>query len=123
MLRDRLIGSAIRLGYRDVMFHGRHPAFVLFMEIDPTQVDVNAHPAKLEVRFRDGRHVHDFLFRSVERALRATYASVSRDAAAPASTASLLGQAASAQMWPSPGTGPVGLGVRVEDPARAAVSF
>ena len=63
MLRDRLVGSAIRLGYRDVMFHGRHPAFVLFMEIDPTQVDVNAHPAKLEVRFRDGRHVHDFLFR------------------------------------------------------------
>ena len=73
-LRDRLVASAIRLGYRDVMFHGRQPAYVLFMEIDPTQVDVNAHPAKLEVRFRDGRHVHDFLFRSVERALRDTYA-------------------------------------------------
>jgi DNA mismatch repair protein MutL len=74
MLRDRLVASAIRLGFRDVMFHGRHPAYVLFMDIDPTQVDVNAHPAKLEVRFRDGRHVHDFLFRTVERALRDTYA-------------------------------------------------
>ena len=64
------------------MFHGRHPAYVLFMEIDPTQVDVNAHPAKLEVRFRDGRHVHDFLFRTVERALRDTYAGAARRSAA-----------------------------------------
>ena len=65
------------MGYRDVMFHGRHPAYVLFLELDPAQVDVNAHPAKLEVRFRDGRHVHDFLFRSVERALRSTHAGAS----------------------------------------------
>ena len=82
MLRDRLVASAIRLGYRDVMFHGRHPAYVLFMELDPAQVDVNAHPAKLEVRFRDGRHVHDFLFRTVERALRDTYAGAPRCRAA-----------------------------------------
>jgi DNA mismatch repair protein MutL len=89
MLRDRLVASAIRLGYRDVIFHGRHPAYVLFLELDPRQVDVNAHPAKLEVRFRDGRLVHDFLFRSVERALRDTYAGAS-PAAAPASASALL---------------------------------
>jgi DNA mismatch repair protein MutL len=103
MLRDRLVASAVRMGYRDVMFHGRHPAFVLFMEIDPTQVDVNAHPAKLEVRFRDGRHVHDFLFRSVERALRDTYAGASTAALPPTDANSLLPPSAAAPMWPARG--------------------
>jgi DNA mismatch repair protein MutL len=106
-LRDRLVASAIRLGYRDVLFGGRHAAYVLFMEIDPRQVDVNAHPAKLEVRFRDGRHVHDFLFRSVERALRDTYAGAATAAPAPADIGTLLPQStASMQMWPSRGPGP-----------------
>jgi len=111
MLRDRLVASAIRLGYRDVMFNGRHPAFVLFMDIDPQQVDVNAHPAKLEVRFRDGRHVHDFLFRSVERALRDTYAGATSLAAPPASANALspvgggAGVAPVADMWPARGPG------------------
>lgn len=105
-LRDRVIASGIRLGYRDVMFHGRQPAYVLFMEIDPRQVDVNAHPAKLEVRFRDGRHVHDFLFRSVERALRDTYAGAATPAPAPASVNTFLPPAADAvQMWPARGPG------------------
>ncbi|HEX7116889.1 MAG TPA: DNA mismatch repair endonuclease MutL [Steroidobacter sp.] len=102
MLRDRLVASAIRLGYRDVTFHGRHPAFVLFMDMDPSQVDVNAHPAKLEVRFRDGRHVHDFLFRTVERALQDTHAGSSAKAAPPASVAGLM-PATSAMMWPARG--------------------
>jgi DNA mismatch repair protein MutL len=118
MLRDRLAGSAVRMGYRDVLFHGRHPAYVLFLEIDPAQVDVNAHPAKLEVRFRDSRHVHDFLFRSVERALRATYAGASQDSVAPASTSSLLGQAANSDMWPARGPMQSGFGLRVEDSPR-----
>ncbi len=69
MVRDRLLTSAARLGYRDVSHGGRHPAWLLYLTLDPAQVDVNAHPQKLEVRFRDGRGVHDFLFRSVERAL------------------------------------------------------
>jgi DNA mismatch repair protein MutL len=69
MVRDRLLGSAVRLGYRDVSYGDRHPAWVLYLTIDPLQVDVNAHPQKLEVRFRDARAVHDFLFRTVERAL------------------------------------------------------
>ncbi len=69
MVRDRLLGSAVRLGYRDVSYGDRHPAWVLYLTLDPLQVDVNAHPQKLELRFRDGRAVHDFLFRTVERAL------------------------------------------------------
>ncbi|MCU0976813.1 MAG: DNA mismatch repair endonuclease MutL [Steroidobacteraceae bacterium] len=72
MVRDRLLGGAVKLGYRDVLYGGRHPAFVLYLALDPAAVDVNAHPQKLELRFREPREVHDFLFRSVERALAAT---------------------------------------------------
>jgi DNA mismatch repair protein MutL len=71
-LRDKLIASAVRLAYRDVLFHGRHPAYVLFLEMDPARVDVNAHPQKLEVRFREPGLVHDFLFHTLERALAET---------------------------------------------------
>ena len=71
-VRDRLLGSAVRLGYRDVLFHGRHPAYLLYLELDPARVDANAHPQKLEVRFRDGHAVHDFVRRTVETALAAT---------------------------------------------------
>ena len=71
-LRDKLVASAVRLAYRDVLFHGRHPAYVLYLDMDPARVDVNAHPQKLEVRFREPRFVHDFLFRTLERALAET---------------------------------------------------
>jgi DNA mismatch repair protein MutL len=119
MLRDRLASNAVRMGYRDVIFHGRHPAYVVFLELDPGQVDVNAHPAKLEVRFRDSRHVHDFLFRTIERVLRATYAGANHEnaAPAPASTASLLGSAAAAGMWPASGPTQASFGLRVAEPA------
>lgn len=69
-IRDKLVGHAIRQAYRDVMFHGRHPVFVLFLEIPQAGVDVNVHPTKHEVRFRDARRVHDFIFASLNRALR-----------------------------------------------------
>lgn len=115
MLRDRLIGSAIRLGYRDVMFHGRHPAFVLFMDIDPRQVDVNAHPAKLEVRFRDGRYVHDFLFKTVERVLRETYAGAAAAAPPPTDANSIMPAAESVSMWPMRGPNQATLGLRVSE--------
>jgi len=103
MLRDRLVGSAIRMGYRDVIFGGRHPAYVLFMQIEPQLVDVNAHPAKLEVRFRDGRHVHDFLFRTLERVLSGTHPGAALGAAPPASAERLLSQSPMTQMPGQPG--------------------
>ncbi len=71
-VRDRLLMNAVRLAYRDVLYHGRHAAYVLYLQLAPELVDVNAHPAKLEVRFRDSRQIHDFVFRAVEQALAAT---------------------------------------------------
>ncbi|WP_024326040.1 DNA mismatch repair endonuclease MutL [Thioalkalivibrio sp. AKL19] len=70
-IRDRVLAAAVRKAYQDVLYHGRHPMFVLDLELDPTQVDVNAHPTKQEVRFRESRMVHDFIFHSLHKALAA----------------------------------------------------
>lgn len=87
-VRDKLVAHAVRQAYRDVLFNGRHPTFVLFLELDPTGVDVNVHPTKHEVRFRDGRMVHDFLYGTLHRAL----ADVRPDdqVAAPAATEEII---------------------------------
>lgn len=69
LVKDRLVSHAIKQAYQDVLYHGRHPVYVLYLELDPSFVDVNAHPQKLEVRFREGRTVHDFLFKALHRSL------------------------------------------------------
>ena len=87
-VRDKLVAHAVRQAYRDVLFNGRHPTFVLFLELEPNGVDVNVHPTKHEVRFREGRTVHDFLYGTLHRAL----ADVRPEdqLAAPAATAEML---------------------------------
>lgn len=91
MIRDKLIIHAVRQAYQDVLYHGRHPAFVLFLELDPSKVDVNAHPAKHEVRFRESSLVHGF----VARTLKQVIASVrpEADVATPAAGTAALREA------------------------------
>ncbi|KAA3640260.1 MAG: DNA mismatch repair endonuclease MutL [Proteobacteria bacterium] len=69
VIKDKLVAHAIRQAYQDVLFHGRHPAFVLYLNLNPELVDVNVHPTKHEVRFRDTRLVHDFIFGAIHQTL------------------------------------------------------
>jgi len=108
-VRDRLLAAAIRLGYRDVLYHGRQPAYLLYLDIEPEWVDVNAHPQKLEVRFRDSRQIHDFVFRAVHDAL-GVGAGVAAPTAPPtalgvgaAATAGVLPLAEAEGFWPAVG--------------------
>ena len=70
IIRDKIIAHAIRQAYQDMLYHGRHPVYVLYLDIAPEHIDVNAHPAKHEVRFRESRLAHDFLYSSLHHALR-----------------------------------------------------
>ena len=70
IIRDKIVSHAIRQAYQDMLYHGRHPVYVLYLDIAPEHIDVNAHPAKHEVRFRESRLAHDFLYSSLHHALR-----------------------------------------------------
>ena len=72
IIRDKLVTHAIRQAYADVLYNGRHPCYVLYLDLDPALVDVNVHPTKHEVRFREGRLVHDFIFRTIHRVIADT---------------------------------------------------
>ena len=98
-VRDRLVAHAIRQAYRDVLFHGRHPLFALYLELPPDEVDVNVHPTKYEVRFRKARDVHDFIFGRLNRALR----EVRPGSVQAPSAAALQGAAARGQVTPGSG--------------------
>jgi DNA mismatch repair protein MutL len=88
-VRDKLLRHAVRLGYQDVLFQARQPAYVVHLTLDARRVDVNAHPAKLEIRFRDSQLVHDFVFRTVETVLASTLDRAGDAAAAPVRGADL----------------------------------
>jgi len=66
IIRDKVVNHAVRQAYQDVLYHGRHPAYVLYLELDPSGVDVNVHPTKHEVRFRDQRSVHGFIYKTLQ---------------------------------------------------------
>jgi len=115
-VRDRSVAHAVKQAFADVMYHGRQPAYVLFLELDPSRVDVNVHPAKHEVRFRDARLIHDFVYRTLHEALADTRAGQAGEpaGAAPSDVFTASPASRSMQAWSRPTPQPH-LALRVDE--------